>query len=89
VQGEIIPLEDQVHNFINTKQEIIDVIGEEGANQLMSKAVFSIITGNNDWLNTYLFPFSPLRVIYTVEQFRDNLINKLALQIQVITNIPA
>lgn len=80
--GEIIPLEDQVNNFVNTKQEIIDVLGEEGASQLISKAVFSIITANNDWLNTYLFPFSPLRVLYTVDQFRDHLINKLVLQIQ-------
>ncbi|KAH9299956.1 hypothetical protein KI387_011539 [Taxus chinensis] len=80
--GEVTPLKNQVQNFINTKKEIVLTIGEEGANRLLSKAIFYIITANNDWLNTYYFPLSPLPELYTKDEFRDNLIRKLVKQVE-------
>ena len=89
MKGEIIPLEDQIQNFINTKEEIIQTIGKEGANYLLSKTIFYIITAHNDWLNTYYFQLSSLPMLYNEYEFRDNLISKLLQQVEVISNAKA
>ncbi|GLJ29345.1 hypothetical protein SUGI_0578740 [Cryptomeria japonica] len=82
ISGEVIPLKDQIQNFIKTTEEIFQTIGKEGANRLLSKAVFYIITAHNDWLNTYYSLLSPLPELYNEYEYRDNLISKLLKQVE-------
>ena len=73
----------QLEQFRQVKEEIVGVIGEEATMELLSKALVLIVSGSNDWLNTYLIRGSPLPKIYTIPQFRDLLLAKYLSQIKV------
>ena len=73
----------QLEQFRQVKEEIVGMIGEDATMELLSKALVLIVSGSNDWLNTYLIRGSPLPKIYTIPQFRDVLLAKYLSQIKV------
>jgi hypothetical protein len=76
-QGKVYSLEEQVEQFRGVKKELEGLIGEAETDDLLGKSVFVLVTGSNDWVNTYYFPGSPLPKLYTVEQYRDLLLENL------------
>lgn len=87
--GKVTSLDGQIKQFASVKEEVIQVIGDVAANDLFAKSLFYIVTGSNDWLNTYYFIGSPLPKIYTVPQYRDMLITKFLSQIEDLYNLGA
>ena len=83
LKGKVFPLEVQVEQFMKVKEEIEGLIGKEATSELLSKSLFVLVSGSNDWVNTYFFPGSPLPKLYTVPQYRDLLLEKFFSQIQV------
>ena len=72
-----------MEQFTKVKEEIEALIGREATSELLSKSLFVVVSGSNDWVNTYFFPGSPLPKLYTVPQYRDLLLEKFFSQIQV------
>ncbi|KAH7666871.1 GDSL lipase/esterase protein [Dioscorea alata] len=76
-------LEVQVDFFNITRQQLDEVIGQEQAKEFLSKAIFSISIGSNDFLNNYLLPVFSVgeRILETPDEFVDNLIEGLRDQL--------
>ena len=50
----------QLEYFANTKAQIMGMIGETAGMELISKALYSINMGSNDYVNNYYQPLSPI-----------------------------
>lgn len=87
--GELIPMDDQIRNFQLVKQQIVEIIGAAQTDDLLANSAYYVVTGSNDWLQSYYFLLSPLRVLHTPAQYRDLLIDKLISQVEAIYNIGA
>lgn len=87
--GRVFSLDAQIQQFGVVKEELNGLIGVDATNKLLAKSVFYIVTGSNDWLNTYFFPASPLPGTYTLTEFRDLLVSKLLSQVQEMYNMGA
>ncbi|MCO5591696.1 hypothetical protein L7F22_045687 [Adiantum nelumboides] len=87
--GKVYSMDTQIQQFAEVKQQIITTIGANATDHLLSKALFYIVAGSNDWLNTYFFLGSPLPKLYTRLQFRDLLIGNLIKQIKELYNLGA
>ncbi|KAH7292433.1 hypothetical protein KP509_29G067800 [Ceratopteris richardii] len=87
--GKVFSLDAQIKQFAQVKQQIIALIGSSATDELFSKSIFFVVTGSNDWLNTYFFPGSPLPKLYTKIQYRDLLINKLVSQFEALYQLGA
>lgn len=89
--GGRINMDAQLDNFANTRQDIISRIGITGAEKLLNGALFSVITGSNDFINNYLTP-----VVLTFEQklvspkeFVGTLISRFRLQLMRLYDMGA
>ncbi|KAH7292453.1 hypothetical protein KP509_29G069500 [Ceratopteris richardii] len=87
--GEVFSLDAQISQFSNVKLQIEAMIGRNATEDLLSKSIFYVVTGSNDWLNTYFFPGSPLPHLYTTPEYRDLLIDKLLQQIKELYKLGA
>lgn len=78
-------MDAQLDNFANTREELINRIGEEGTRRLVNKALFSVTMGSNDFINNYLTPvISRLeQEMITPEAFVNAMISKYRLQLTV------
>ena len=82
-KGKVFSLEMQVEQFLKVKEEIEGLIGKDATSELLSKSLFVVVTGSNDWVNTYFFPGSPLPKLYTVPQYRDLLLQTFFSHVRV------
>ncbi|EFJ34001.1 hypothetical protein SELMODRAFT_230518 [Selaginella moellendorffii] len=83
--GQNMPMGSQLKSMHKVKQEIQELIGEERTRTLLSKALFSVVTGSNDYLNNYLVR----RREGTPAQFQALLLSSLKSQLQELYNIGA
>ncbi|KAK8502451.1 hypothetical protein V6N13_130499 [Hibiscus sabdariffa] len=78
-----IPLREQVNNFEQNRNYMVNEMGENGTRQFLKKAVFSLTIGSNDILN-YVQPSIPFlrheKVFPTT--FLDFMISNLTLQLE-------
>ncbi|KAK1435905.1 hypothetical protein QVD17_01678 [Tagetes erecta] len=51
-----INMDAQLDNFANTRRDIISIIGESAAEELMKGGLYSVSMGSNDFINNYLAP---------------------------------
>ena len=75
----------QIENFENTLVELRKVLGsEEAANKLVSKALFSMSIGANDFLNNYVNPFPDTSDFFLPSpEFNRKVITKYRTQLTV------
>lgn len=78
-----IPFNQQIKNFENSLDEISDALGAANLGQALSKCIFFVGMGSNDYLNNYLMPNYPTRNQYDGNQFADLLSQEYTTQLKV------
>ncbi|XP_050129782.1 GDSL esterase/lipase At4g16230-like [Malus sylvestris] len=89
--GGRLNMDEQLDFFANTRQDIISSIGLPAALQLLSKALFSVTMGSNDFINNYLTPVisAPEQKFIPPETFVGILISRYRLQLRRLYNLGA
>ncbi|CAM8903326.1 hypothetical protein QQ045_011929 [Rhodiola kirilowii] len=74
--GARIPFSGQVRNYQRTVSEVVNILGDENqAAEYLSKCIYSIGLGSNDYLNNYFMPnYYNTANRYTTEQYAELLI---------------
>ena len=73
-----VPLREQVNDFEQSRNYMVNVVGENVTRELLKKAIFSLTIGSNDILN-YVQPSIPF--------FGGNKISPIAFQDSMISNL--
>lgn len=87
VQIGRVTMSQQFDNFQKTKAKIALLIGQPGADELISNAIYSFTVGGNDYVNNYLAVTTTTQSTYTPPQFQDLLITTFKAQLQVYTEV--
>nr|XP_010924691.2 GDSL esterase/lipase At5g45670 [Elaeis guineensis] len=89
--GDRISFSGQLENYQAAVQEVVNILGDEdSAANYLSKCIFSVGMGSNDYLNNYFMPafYSSSRQ-YTPEQYANVLIEQYSQQIRTLYNYGA
>ncbi|XP_034698745.1 GDSL esterase/lipase At5g45670-like [Vitis riparia] len=89
--GGRISMNGQLRNYQTTVSQVVSILGDEDtAANYLSKCIYSLGLGSNDYLNNYFMPqyYSTSRQ-YTPEQYADVLIQQYAQQIRTLYNYGA
>ncbi|KAL0398403.1 UNVERIFIED_CONTAM: GDSL esterase/lipase [Sesamum radiatum] len=84
--GARIDFTGQVNNYKNTVEQVVNILGDEdSAANYLSKCIYSIGVGSNDYLNNYFMPlyYSTSRQ-YSPDQYADVLIQQYSQQIRTL-----
>lgn len=89
--GGRISFAGQLNNYKNTVSQVVDILGDEDeAASYLSKCLYTVGLGSNDYLNNYFMPASyGTSRQYTPEQYADVLIQEYAQNIRVLYNYGA
>ena len=86
MQGQVIPLSQQISYYRTARNALQQKLGVEGATSMIAKSLFYISMGSNDYIANYLAagPLkSPLQLQYTPPQFVELLQTNLEKHILV------
>ncbi|KAF2305363.1 hypothetical protein GH714_004294 [Hevea brasiliensis] len=86
--GGRVSFSGQVRNYQNTVSQMVNLLGDRNATaNYLSKCIFSIGLGSNDYLNNYFMPlfYSSSRQ-YTPEQWANILIQQYTQQLRILYN---
>ncbi|KAE9461966.1 hypothetical protein C3L33_06125, partial [Rhododendron williamsianum] len=86
--GGRVSFTGQVNNYKTTVSQVVNILGgEDAAANYLSKCIYSVGLGSNDYLNNYFMPstYSTSRQ-YTPDQYADVLIQQYAQQIRLFNN---
>ncbi|XP_073008106.1 GDSL esterase/lipase At5g45670-like [Typha latifolia] len=89
--GGRISFSGQLQNYQSAVQQMVSILGDEdSAANYLSKCIFTVGMGSNDYLNNYFMPafYSSSRQ-YTPEQYSDVLINQYSDQLRTLYNYGA
>ncbi|KAK8629970.1 hypothetical protein V6N13_078784 [Hibiscus sabdariffa] len=89
--GARISFSGQVRNYRQTVAQVVNLLGSEAnASNYLSKCIYSIGLGSNDYLNNYFMPllYSTSRR-YNPEQYANVLIQQYTQQLQALYNYGA
>ncbi|XP_073227001.1 GDSL esterase/lipase At4g18970-like [Cicer arietinum] len=83
--GGRISFSGQVQNYQTTVSQVVNLLGnEDQAATYLSKCIYSIGLGSNDYLNNYFMPqFYSTGSQYTPDEYADNLIQSYTEQLKV------
>ncbi|XP_004232990.1 GDSL esterase/lipase At5g45670 [Solanum lycopersicum] len=84
--GARITFGGQVNNYRNTVQQVVQILGDENsAANYLSKCIYSIGLGSNDYLNNYFMPqyYSTSRQ-FNPDQYADVLIQQYSQQLKTL-----
>ncbi|MQL76969.1 hypothetical protein Taro_009381 [Colocasia esculenta] len=84
-----LSFDDQITCFEKTKEAIAAKIGVASANKLVSKALYFIGLGSNDYVNNFLQPFLPDGQQYTHDEFIELLASTLNGQMRRLYQLGA
>ena len=86
MQGGRISFSGQVRNYQSAVQELVSILGDEGsAAAHLSRCIFTVGMGSNDYLNNYFMPaFYSTGSRYTPEQYADALAADYARLLQAM-----
>ncbi|EXB58276.1 GDSL esterase/lipase [Morus notabilis] len=89
--GGRITFRGQVENYRNTVSQVVELLGDEDtAANYLSKCIFSIGLGSNDYLNNYFMPqFYNTGNQYTPEEYATDLIQRYTQQLRILYNYGA
>ncbi|KAL9261988.1 GDSL esterase/lipase-like protein [Drosera capensis] len=84
--GGRISFSGQVSNYKNTVSQMVNMLGDQDtAVKYLSKCIFSIGLGNNDYLNNYFMPiYYSTGSQYTPDQYADVLLKEYSQQIEIM-----
>ncbi|KAG5235136.1 GDSL esterase/lipase [Salix suchowensis] len=85
-QGQRIPLNKQLRNHQITVSRLIEIIGNDESTALyLSKCLYSVGMGSNDYINNYFLPqYYPSSHEYTLEQFTGLLVDQYKQQLRTL-----
>ncbi|MED6109954.1 hypothetical protein PIB30_038477 [Stylosanthes scabra] len=89
--GGRISFSGQVQNYQNTVSQVVNILGnEDSAANYLSKCIYSIGLGSNDYLNNYFMPqfYSSSRQ-YSTDEYADLLLQDYTKQLQSLYNYGA
>ncbi|KAL7142553.1 hypothetical protein ABFS83_08G131000 [Erythranthe nasuta] len=89
--GARIDFTGQVNNYKNTVNQVVNILGDqESASKYLSKCIYSVGLGSNDYLNNYFMPlyYSTSRQ-YSPDQYADILIQQYTEQLKTLYNFGA
>ncbi|XP_031100856.1 GDSL esterase/lipase At1g71691-like [Ipomoea triloba] len=78
---ERIPFNQQIDNFEQTKNQLSGNLSADVVAQGLSKSIFFVGMGSNDYLNNYFMPGYPTSYIYDPDQFAALLIQQYTQQL--------
>lgn len=78
-----IPFNQQIKNFENSVAQISNALGAADIGQALSRCIFFVGMGSNDYLNNYLMPNYPTRNQYDGNQYADLLSQEYTTQLKV------
>ncbi|KAK1433382.1 hypothetical protein QVD17_10292 [Tagetes erecta] len=84
-----LPFNQQIKNFENALDQITDNLGAVDVAQVLSRSLFFVGMGSNDYLNNYLMPNYPTRNQYNSQQFADLLVKEYTTQLSKLYNLGA
>ncbi|KAI5655894.1 hypothetical protein M9H77_24687 [Catharanthus roseus] len=84
-----IPFNQQIQNFESTLDQITSNLGAPDVAQALSRCIFFVGMGSNDYLNNYLMPNYPTRGQYNPQQFADLLAQQYTQQLTKLYNLGA
>lgn len=70
----MIPLTKEIEYYKEYQQKLRDYIGVDKANDILSRAVYIMSMGTNDFLESY-FLRPTLKIKYTVQEYEDHLVS--------------
>ncbi|KAF5192304.1 GDSL esterase/lipase [Thalictrum thalictroides] len=84
-------MDAQLDNFANTREDIISSIGYTAALDLLTKSIYSVTMGSNDFINNYLVPVAsiPEQNLVSPEAFVDKLIFRYRIQLTRLYTLSA
>lgn len=84
-QGVVISLNGQLQNHKTTVSRIASILGDqESATQHLSKCLYTVGFGSNDYINNYLLPqFYPTSRQYPPDQYAAVLIQQYSQKLKV------
>ncbi|KAG6692132.1 hypothetical protein I3842_10G097600 [Carya illinoinensis] len=84
--GGRISFSGQVKNYQDTVSQVVNLLGDEdSAAQYLSKCIYSIGLGSNDYLNNYFMPqYYSTGNQYTPDQYADVLIEQYTEQLKIL-----
>ncbi|KAF5176086.1 GDSL esterase/lipase [Thalictrum thalictroides] len=89
--GQRIAFNGQLRNYQTTVQQVVSILGDENtAANYLSRCIYTVGLGNNDYLNNYFMPttYSTSRR-YTPVQYADVLIQQYTQQLRTLYNYGA
>ncbi|KAL0793440.1 hypothetical protein Bca101_064817 [Brassica carinata] len=86
--GGRIAFAGQVANHVNTVSQVVNILGDQNqASSYLSKCIYSIGLGSNDYLNNYFMPtFYSTGNQFTPDSFGDDLIARYTEQLRILYN---
>ncbi|KAK1276870.1 GDSL esterase/lipase [Acorus gramineus] len=89
--GGRITMSGQVRNYQNAVSQMVEILGDEDtAANYLSKCIYTVGMGSNDYLNNYFMPtFYNTAQQYTPEQYADSLIHDYTQQLTSLYNYGA
>ncbi|RWR92677.1 GDSL esterase/lipase [Cinnamomum micranthum f. kanehirae] len=84
-----IPFNQQIRNFENTLDQITNRLGADGVAEAISKCIFFVGMGSNDYLNNYMMPNYDTRNRYNPQQYADLLVQQYTTQLTRLYNLGA
>ncbi|CAO2827183.1 unnamed protein product [Amaranthus hypochondriacus] len=89
--GKCISMDEQIEMFEGTiKSQLAPIFNDDGQlSQYLSKSIFLIITGNNDYIQNYLNPLILSSKQYDPDQFAQLLVDTFSLQIKRLYELGA
>ncbi|KAL8460771.1 hypothetical protein ACS0TY_032326 [Phlomoides rotata] len=87
--GARIDFTGQVSNYKNTVAQVVDILGDEDtAADYLSKCIYSIGVGSNDYLNNYFMPqYYSTANQYSPDQYADALIEQYTQQLRNLNSL--
>ncbi|XP_059630483.1 GDSL esterase/lipase At1g71691-like [Cornus florida] len=82
-----IPFNEQIRNFESTLDQISNNLGAANVAQALSRCIFFVGMGSNDYLNNYLMPNYPTRNQYDGQQYANLLIQQYTQQLTRLYNL--
>ncbi|GAB2294233.1 hypothetical protein Dimus_028450 [Dionaea muscipula] len=88
VYGVRINMDAQLGCFENTRREIISLIGEAAALDLLKNSLFAVTMGSNDFITYYLNPIVQDKT-QSPDMFADAMISRFRIQLTRLHNLGA
>ncbi|PKA65346.1 GDSL esterase/lipase [Apostasia shenzhenica] len=89
--GARISFGGQIQNYVQAVQQIVEILGDEdSAADYLSKCIFSVGMGSNDYLNNYFMPtFYSTSSRYTPDEYATALTQQYSQQLRTLYNYGA